>query len=354
MAIVKLRNGKVQVKVKGPDGKWITQCFTSRRDARRFEADTRERLRTNRLVCSSDRQITVDNYFCEWFASREHQASPGWRREQKYHYERYVRPFIGYVRLHQVTPALITRVLVSMANEGKAAQTRLHTFNLLRKMFGDAIELFQLITFNPVLLTLKPKVPVKESRHLSVQEATELAKYVVNRPYGVAIWVQLFLGLRVGELQALRWEDLDLKEGWMRIYRTYVRKDKIFKDYPKGRKQHTKKLPPELIDFLKKKWEKSNSEFVATRMGGGMLVYEWYNRTLIRYCRELEITQIGTHGLRHTTSELYLSHGATRDDLRCLFAHSSAKVTDRYVHEQGTRLEKVTSSISLLGEEGEN
>lgn len=42
-----------------------------------------------------------------------------------------------------------------------------------------------------------------------------------------------------------------------------------------------------------------------------MLSYEWYSRTLRRYCKELAIPLIGTHGLRHSTSTLYLSHGAT-------------------------------------------
>lgn len=275
-------------------------------------------------------------------------TSLGWRREQKRHYERYVREFIGYVRLHQVTPKLVSNILVAMAQQNLAAQTRLHVFNLLRKMFGDAIELFQVLTFNPVLLSLKPRVPLKESRHLSLAEAKRLIAYVVDKPYGVAIWLQLFLGLRVGELQALRWGDLDLEEGWVRIHRAYVRKDNVFKDYPKGRKQHTKRLPPELVSFLSKKCGKSKSEFVATRMDGGMLVYEWYNRSLARYCKQLGISLIGTHGLRHTTSEIYLSNGATRDDLRRLFAHSSAKVTDRYIHEKGTRLEQVSNGLHLF------
>jgi len=67
-----------------------------------------------------------------------------------------------------------------------------------------------------------------------------------------------------------------------------------------------------------------------------------------RYCKELGSSRIGTHGLRHTTSELYLSHGATKVDLRRLFAHSSGGVTDRYTHERGTHLEKISNSIQLF------
>ena len=74
----------------------------------------------------------------------------------------------------------------------------------------------------------------------------------------------------------------------------------------------------------------------------------WYCIALRKYCRQLGIPEIGTHGLRHSTSEIYLSHGASRDDLRQLFAHSSLKVTDRYVRDKASNLEKV-SNVILLG-----
>jgi integrase len=57
---------------------------------------------------------------------------------------------------------------------------------------------------------------------------------------------------------------------------------------------------------------------------------------------------IASHGLRHSTSELYIHHGATRDDLRRLFAHSTPAVTDRYVHNRGTNLERVANVIQLF------
>jgi integrase len=79
------------------------------------------------------------------------------------------------------------------------------------------------------------------------------------------------------------------------------------------------------------------------------LSYDGYYRALKRYCRELGITKIGTHGLRHSTSELYMKFGASRDDLRILFGDSNSKVTDIYIHDKGQRLAAVADNISLLG-----
>src|SRR5690606_15406226 len=182
---------------------------------------------------------------------RDNHTSKGWQREQLRQYRTFIDPLIGDLKLASVTPHLISEELVHMAQLGKSPQTRLHAFNLLRKMFGDAVEMFQLLTFNPVLKKLKPRVPIKETRHLNIKQAKELLMYVVDKPNGLAIWLQLYLGLRIGELQALTWQDLDLDTGTIHIHRSYVRKDGAFKNYPKGGRQHSKRMPPELVDFLK-------------------------------------------------------------------------------------------------------
>ena len=50
----------------------------------------------------------------------------------------------------------------------------------------------------------------------------------------------------------------------------------------------------------------------------------------------------------HVLVQLYISHGASRDDLRALFAHSSLKVTERYLHGKDTNLAKVSNIIQLF------
>jgi len=64
-------------------------------------------------------------------------------------------------------------------------------------------------------------------------------------------------------------------------------------------------------------------------------------------CKKLGITIIGTHGLRHSTPALYISHGATRDDVRKLLGHSTLAVTDRYIHG-GSNLDNVAQKLTLV------
>ncbi len=151
---------------------------------------------------------------------------------------------------------------------------------------------------------------------------------------------------------ALRWEDVDLdfrnNVGRIHIRRTYVSKTGLFRDYPKGGKQHSHSIPSELVEKLIIAKKEATTPFVVASPHGNVLPYRWYVKYLKQYCSELGIPVIATHGLRHSTSELYIHHGATRDDLRRLFAHSTPTVTDRYVHNRGTHLEKIANVIRLF------
>jgi hypothetical protein len=191
MAITVVNKSRFQVKVKGTDGRWITRCFETKTAARNYETELRGQKRMNGVVTNNNRQITLDEYYAEWSQNREHQTSLGWRLEQDRNYRLHVRGILGSAKLHLITPHLISKVLVSMAKKGKSPQTQLHVFNLLRKMFGDAIELFQLITFNPAFRSLKPKVPFKETKHLSLSDAKKLLSHALHKPYGSGIWFGL-------------------------------------------------------------------------------------------------------------------------------------------------------------------
>jgi integrase len=160
----------------------------------------------------------------------------------------------------------------------------------------------------------------------------------------------------VFNVMALKWSEVDLDNGIVHIRNGYSRKDawalsckeKGMKDFPKGRKHHSVAIPPELLVMLRDGSSSSKSEFVTpSPFTGEMLSYEYYLETLKNYCRTLKIPVIGTHGLRHSTAELYQAGGATRDDLRQLFAHSSSEITDRYIHHKDN-LDKVVRRLRVL------
>lgn len=338
-----------QVKVKGSDGRWITETFNTRAEAEKKEAEVRLQKLNGGFVTNLSRQLTVVQYFEEWHREgKTGNASEGWRRTQRQLFRDYIGPKIGPTKLQEVTPAHVGRVLAYAAELGRGPAQRLHVYNVMHKMFSDGVELYEVLARNPVIKKLRPKVPAKESPYLEIEELMKLLRYVEGKPYQTAIWLQVFAGLRVGEVQYLCWEHVDLKNGILHVRGTYLRRENRFQDHPKGKKWHRIKMPPELWEHLQSQRQRASTEYVAAEVGETYLKYFGYLFTLQRYCREAEVTMLSTHGLRHSSSELYMAAGASRDDLRLLFAHSCSSVTDRYVHDKGRRLDKVADNVVLF------
>lgn len=352
MGLINQPNGHIQARIIGVDGKVHSEVFPTKREAAERLAEWKRKKRDRILGRSSERTLTVTEFFEEWFLDISQETAQelqsGWRKTQKQYFRDFIQPVLGSYRLRAVTPQMVKRVFIQMTNLGKAPQTQRLVYATLKKMFGDAIENYQYLTTNPVLKKLKPSVPEKEAPHLNIHQVKSLLSYVKGKKYGLAIWTQIFLGLRVSELIALKWEDIDLEAGRIHIRRTYVTKTGLFRPYPKGKKQHSHSIPPDLMEELAIAKALATTDFVVTSPHDNILPYKWYLKHLKQYCTDLGIPEIATHGLRHSTSELYIHHGATRDDLRRLFAHSTPAMTDRYVHDRGTNLDRVSNTIRLF------
>jgi integrase len=356
MAIRKLYNGHYQARLEGADGKYLTRVCRTKGEAEEQERKWKQEKRDGMIGTVADRHVTVDEFFQSWFKTLKDSSSEeeksGWRDIQGQLYLTFVFPVIGSFKLRAITPQHIKEVLGEMARAGKAEQTRRHVYAMLRKMFGDAIEDYQCLTFNPALKKLKPDVHTAEAPHLqNLEQICRLLRGSEGRFFELAVWVQIYAGLRIGEVEALRWEDVDLETGTLSVRRAFVRQTNKIRNYPKGKKQFTLSLPPELWQKLRQAQSNAKGEFVATSSTGVMLQYKYYLKGLRELCDELGLPHLGTHGLRHTTSSIYRQHGASKEDMRELFAHSSGAVTERYLHGEGSNLQRVAKQIRLFGEQ---
>ena len=162
---------------------------------------------------------SLEDYFWFWHQeTKDNGPSSGWRHSQIKMFESYINPIIGKIPLSKIVPNHINKV-IGKARTYRSPQTCSPIYNLLHKMFSDAIEEFELLTVNPVKKRHKPKIPTKESSHLSFEESMKLLLYS--------------------------------KTGLIKVRATYVRKEKRLKDYPKGGRWHTIKAPLELINYLR-------------------------------------------------------------------------------------------------------
>ncbi|MGK5088962.1 site-specific integrase [Bdellovibrionota bacterium FG-2] len=353
MAIIKRRTKhgwSYQVKVEGSDGKCISETFNTKREAERRNEELKRQKYGGSFVSNVIRQLTLDEYFAIWDRdTKGTKSAPAWRESQIQMYQDYVQPIIGNVRLHVITPAFVLQVLQGAKLAGLASQSVRHVYNLLHKVFRDAVETHQFLERSPVRRNDKPNIEEKEADFLELADIKRLLAHVEGKPYEVAIWLGVYVGLRVGEVQALIWDNIDFTNGILHVRRTYVRREQCFKEYPKGKRWHDIAIPLELLAILNREKAKAKSEYVATGPDAPQVSYESYLRILKRYCNELGLKDLGTHNLRHSTAGLWMAFGASKSDIGMLFAHSSQKVTERYIHFQTAKhLGKIANGIQLF------
>lgn len=345
--IIKRKNS-YQVKVKDTLGQWASKTFPTKKEAEAYQARLKQQKFSGLAINNLGKHITYSEYFSQWFESTKFKTTAGWRTTQQCLYDKHIKPDLGERKLDTISPSHILEIINKMVGKDLSKQTICHAYNILAKSFQDAVDVFSLLHRSPVHKTFRPKVPKTEARYLRIEQTKKLLQHVENHPYGLAVWLGIYMGMRVGEVQALLWEDVDLKNGIIHIRRNYVKSERVFRDYPKGKKHHSQKIPSELLAKLKAAKNSSTTKLVVVPPGWQMLDYWKYRRVLKGLCREVGIKGVSIHGLRHSSSELWMEHGASRDDLRLLFAHADSATTDRYVHDRGSRLHKVADVIELF------
>jgi integrase len=170
-------------------------------------------------------------------------------------------------------------------------------------------------------------------------------------------------GARIGELLALRWSDLDLESGTLRIERTRsAAKDGPTFTTPKGGKARHAHLTPRALEALRRHrasqneerlkvgraWEDSNLIF-PTRTGGVMrpstLTDDHFKPLLERAGLPRSVR---FHDLRHTAATLLLSRGVDVVSVQRLLGHASAAMTlSVYAHYMPSMGEATAAAMEV-------
>ncbi len=152
-------------------------------------------------------------------------------------------------------------------------------------------------------------------------------------------------GLRMGELLALEWGDLDLVRGVLTVRRSNWRGHI---GAPKGGRERTIPMTLQLQAALKAH-RHLRGPLVFCAMGGEALTHNRLKNALWRICRRAGLREIGWHALRHTFCSHLAMRGAAPKAIQELAGHTSMGMTMRYMHLAPTVLR---DTVRLLDERG--
>lgn len=318
-------------------------------------------------------RTTVEQYLTAWLAET---VKPNHRRSTYISYEGFVRlhivPVLGNVQISRLTASHVRRLMSEMAaktrvvnskpvpavpNEGEegkcepevlplcSPRTIQYARAVLRMALKQAVA-DGLIHRNVAELTPGPAVRRPEIRPLSPgQVGTFLAGTKDDRL--AALWVVAFtMGLRKSEILGLRWDNVDLESGELRIVETLDPGKGITMGTPKSeRSRRTLMMPAITAKSLKAHKAKQNAArlllgrdwadygFVFTSPVGTPLDHRNINRYYAAHLTRLGLPSQRFHDARHACATFLLASGVQLRVVQEILGHSQIGITaDTYAH----------------------
>lgn len=178
---------------------------------------------------------------------------------------------------------------------------------------------------------------------ISHQEQNKIERYILqNKKYHLfGILISLYTGLRLGELLALKWKNIDFKQRVIHIEKTSC---KITSNHKTYKIQDTPKtissireipISKTLENLLKelKSYQQNKSEYVVCNKNFSFVDARSYQQSFYNLQKRLRISHYGFHSLRHTFATSLLENNVDIKTISELLGHSNTTITlNRYVH----------------------
>jgi len=318
-------------------------------------------------------EISVADYMDYWLENYvkincRHNTQEGYERI----IENHIKPQLGIYKLKSLTPAVLQKFINKKYLTGLSKNYLDAITNVLNSSLKFAVHPSKFIKDNPMQYIIFPKF--EHSKDLKKKTITlEDYRQIIKRfPLGTTYHIPLVIGwntgLRIGEVSALTWEDIDFVENTITVDKIIYKKNKDwYFGPPKTQSSNrTIKIGPSLIEILKeyKKLQMENrlkygQYYTQQYRDGQEKIYpiqlqhksnfkiinmvctkengEFFNPDTFRYCSrvinyELNI-DFNFHSLRHSHATILIENGANIKDIQLRLGHKNIITTlNTYAH----------------------
>ena len=320
-------------------------------------------------IYAKPEKVTVDSWFKVW---KEEYAANNMRENTLAHvdsmYKYHIKPEIGHMKMQEVRAEHIQMLLNKMKKEDYSTDFIKRVKNVVSQMFKQAYK-NDMIYRNPVDNAVTPSgKEKKEHRVLTEKEQRTFLDYAKGNEYELIFVLGLSTGMRIGEIQALQWKDIDFKNMVVNIEGTLIKVDG--KEYTKGptKTKSSKRSVPLLPDVAKRLKEHRKEQLkyrlilgaewrqvagledllFCTPIGRPLsrsVIYNAIDRIIeqINHDERIKAKEAGrrpevfehfsSHTMRHTFATRALENGIPPKVVQELLGHSTIKTTmDIYTH----------------------
>ncbi|MFC1482272.1 tyrosine-type recombinase/integrase [Myxococcota bacterium] len=319
----------VDVKIRLADGSVErvrrTSPVQTRRGAEQFERQIREEI-LNPTPEVEQKEVPTLNAFADEFIETyaETNNKPSEVESKRSILNIHLTPILGRLRLDRIGLREIEKYKSRKLKEGLAKKTVNNHLTVLRRLLAVAVE-WELISHVPQIKWLK--APKPDFDFLTFEEAEQLLEGA-EVEWWCMIFTALRTGLRLGELLALRWEDIDLPGGRL-IVRQAVARGIV--GTPKSHRPREVPLSDKTVQALREH-RHLKGELVFSQPDGTMLTRNMVKHPLWRACKAAELRPIGWHVARHSYASHLVMLGVPLKHVQEYLGHATIEMTMRYAH----------------------
>ena len=295
-----------------------------------------------------------------YMPTKETTLSENARASYRMFLDRHILPVLGDTLLTEVTPAMLTKLLVDFQRTGKAHATCVKLYNILNGLFQMAF-LDDSIQINPMLKVKRPaprkdEAAVDETeKAYTVVELRFILKCLENEPLKWRTFITLLAdtGIRRGEACGLYWSDIDFKALTVTVRRNlqYTPSAGVYEAAPKNGKARVVDIGADTAALLKRLMlEQASacmSRYCFTQEGSPEPMHP---QTPTRYFRKFGkrygVEDFHPHKLRHTSASLAITNGADVVSVSERLGHSDTAVTLRmYAHANEESIRRAGQTV---------
>jgi len=269
---------------------------------------------------------------------------------------------IGRYKIANMIPSRITTddlqlFINSLVSDKYSKETIRKTFRIIAEYFDYCVcEGFVIRpVHNGVKLPSEASVLTKKKDVVAYDEDEQIRLCRVLERGDNECWLAALLmletGMRIGEVMALDWNDIDWRRRCVRIYKTTIRSEQYTENYiqlnPKTKSSiRSIALSSRAQRVLKRLLEMSNEGFIFHDELGNPLRYDCMKYWIRKACEEAGVRYLGQHVFRHTFATNCYYKGCDVKLLSKMLGHSNVSTTyNMYIHLYGDALEDMRAIV---------
>lgn len=328
----KRKDGTVQYRVYlgvGADGKALRPSFYGKNEKEALQAY--KDWEKGSGATPIEKVSTIGQWADKWLeVYKKDTVAYSTYRNYKMYVDNHIKPKLGKLKFANVRPAHVQSFFNGLTDMSESA--RRHINIALDGIFTTAIE-NRLCEHNPIKPMPMPQTDPNEIKVFTPDQLKKILSSAAKHPLGVYVLLPLYTGMRVSELTALLWSNVDLHNEQIVVRAAMTRAEDGGYEEGKTKSRKTrivaihKKIKP-VLEVLPR-----NGLYVLSEKPDAPLTLHQFESRYQKFFKESGLQfYLSPHKCRHTYATYLIKGGADLRAVQSILGHSAVTTTEIYTH----------------------